>query len=78
MKYIHDPIISEDQAKRFLENLNKDHYLFHPEDDAADIIYFSTGEPVFTEIEARLINQRLEEVYTFLEDPCEYILNHIL
>ena len=65
----------EDQAKDFLDKLYEDGLMYHPEDDAHDIIT-NEGE-LFTADEADLLNERMDEVWGILDDPCEYVLKLI-
>jgi len=65
----------EDQAKEFFDKLYEDGLLYHPEDDAYDIC--NSEGPLFTLTEADLLNERMDEVYRVLEDPCEYVLKLI-
>jgi hypothetical protein len=73
--YFTTPITTEDDSKNFIHSLHKDGLLFHPEDDAHDIKDHK-GEYLFTDEEAFELNNRLEEVYDYIEDPCEYIILH--
>ena len=68
-------IRGEEQAKEFLDRLYKDGLMYHPEDDAHDIIT-NEGE-LFTADEADLLNERMDEVWGILDDPCEYVLKLI-
>ena len=65
----------EDQAKGFLDKLYKDGLMYHPEDDAHDII--SDEGMLFTADEADILNERMDEVWGVLDDPCEYVLELI-
>ena len=65
----------EDQAKGFLNKLYKDGFMYHPEDDAHDIIT-ENGE-LFTADEADLLNERMDEVWGVLDNPCGYVLELI-
>ena len=75
--YFTTPITTEDDAKNFIDSLHKDEILFHPEDDAYDIID-RDGTRLFTDEEALELNNRLDEVYQYMKDPCEYIIQHEL
>jgi len=75
--YFTTPITTEDDSINFIHSLHKDEILFHPEDDANDIID-RDGKRLFTEEEAFELNNRLDEVYQYMNDPCEYILLHEL
>ena len=61
----------EEQAKEFLDKLYEDGLMYHPEDDAHDIIT-NEGE-LFTADEADLLNERMDEIWGILDDPCEYV-----
>ena len=65
----------EDQAKGFLDKLYEDGLMYHPEDDAHEIIT-NEGE-LFTADEADLLNERMNEIWGILDDPCEYVLKLI-
>ena len=68
-------IHGENQAKEFLNRLYKDGFMYHPEDDAHEII---TNEGMlFTADEADLLNERMDEIWGILDDPCEYVLELI-
>ena len=68
-------IHGEDQAKEFLDRLYKDGLMYHPEDDAHEII---TNEGMlFTADVADLLNERMDEIWGILDDPCEYVLELI-
>jgi hypothetical protein len=69
------PIQSTEDAEGFLFQLVQHGRHFHPEDDAQDIINGATGEPLFTYAEAEQVNNRMYEVYTFMADPCAYLLD---
>ena len=69
-------INNEKEAKLFIDNLFKEKLLFHPETDAHKVIDAKTNKPLFTKQEADLMNLRLEELFTNLEDPCKYIIEH--
>ena len=67
------PIKSESDAQGFFFCLDQQGLLFHPEDDPANVI--NDSGQIFTESEAHAIRQRIDEVYEFMDDPCEYILS---
>jgi hypothetical protein len=67
------PIKSESDAQGFFFCLDQQGLLFHPEDDPANVI--NDSGRIFTESEAHAIRQRIDEVYEFMDDPCEYILS---
>jgi hypothetical protein len=69
------PIASAADAEGFLFQLYQLGLSFHPEDNAHSIINGATGQPLFTFGEADLINERMEEVHTFMADPCAYLLD---
>ena len=73
--YFRIHIHREDQAKEFLDKLYEDGLMYHPEDDAHDII---TNEGMlFTADEADLLNERMDEIWGILDDPCEHVLELI-
>jgi hypothetical protein len=69
------PITNTADAEGFLFQLVQHGRSFHPEDNAHDIINGATGQPLFTAADADLINERMEEVHTFMPDPCAYLLD---
>ena len=68
-------IHTEDQAKKFLNKLYEDGLMYHPEDDAHEILT-DNGE-LFSADEADLLNERMNEIWGILDDPCEYVLTLI-
>lgn len=76
---LHRPIRSEADAKAYLRELVSSEHDYHLEGDASDIVRISTGEPLFTAEQARLANQRAEEVFARFTsgDPFEYLLSLI-
>ena len=50
--------------------------MYHPEDDAFDI-WDENSEELFTHEEAWLLNERMDEVFKVMDDPCEYVLELI-
>lgn len=65
------PIKTLEQGKAFIRYLNDAEMMFHFEDDPADIITLSTGKPLFTAAEARLVAKRVADLYA-LDWPKEY------
>lgn len=70
------PITNLNSAKGFLRLLEADGKLFHPEDDPETVV--STRGRVFTPEEVPYVRLRIEEVYSFMEDPCAFICDEIL
>jgi len=68
------PITSENDAEQFFYALENEGLLFHPEDDPATIVN-KDGERIFTDAECPLIAQRITEVYRYMLDPCEFIVD---
>lgn len=66
----------EDQAIEFLNRLYKDGLMYHPEDDAFDIVD-ENDEKFFTHEEAWLLNERMDEVFKVMDDPCDHVLKLI-
>jgi hypothetical protein len=73
----HTPITSAADAEGFLFQLYQHGLNFHPDDDAHDVVNGATGLPLFTSADADAINARMDEVHTFLADPCDYLLDLI-
>lgn len=69
------PITTTADAEGFLFQLHDLGLAFHPEDDAAEVISNKTGAALFTPDEAAAINERMEEVFQHMADPCAYLLN---
>jgi hypothetical protein len=67
------PIKSEADAEGFFFCLNQQGVLFHPEDDP--VIVINDQGQLFSDDEVRALRQRINEVYEFMDDPCEYILS---
>ena len=67
------PIKSESDAQGFFFCLDQQGLLFHPEDDPANVI--NSHGRIFTDPEATAIRQRIDEVYEFMDDPCNFILS---
>lgn len=68
------PITSESDAEQFFYDLHAENLLFHPEDDPATIIN-PAGERIFTDAECLLVAKRITEVYRYMLDPCEFIVD---
>lgn len=67
------PIKSESDAEGFFFCLDQEGLLFHPEDDPFSVI--NANGPLFTAEESEALRQRIDEVYEFMDDPCEFILS---
>ena len=74
--YLMVHIHREDQAEQFFSKMYEDGILFHPEDDAHTIMNHD-DTPLFTNDEAILINERMDEIWDVVEDPCNYVLRLI-
>lgn len=61
-------------AQQLLQELIAENLFFHPEDAPSSIIDSCFGTPLFTYKEAILLNQRMLEVYDYLQDPCAYAM----
>ena len=68
-------IKSVNDAEIFFFNLWQLGLDYHPEDNAHDVINGKTKKPLFTKDEADLMNQRMEESFIYMDDPCEYLLD---
>ena len=62
------------ESKDFLTQLNQTDQLFHPEEDPRNII--SNNKPLFSEEQSVDLELRLDEIFEYLEDPCQYILDN--
>ena len=76
-QYFLDPIKSESDAEGFFFCLHQDGLLFHPENDPGELVIVNKDGLIFTDSEAQKIRQRIDEVYQFMDDPCEYALSLI-
>lgn len=72
--YFLDPIKSFADAEGFFFCLYQDGLLFHPEDDPS-IVVDGFGFLLFTDPEALILRQRIDEAYGFMDDPCHFILD---
>lgn len=73
--YFLTPITKSQDAEGFFFCLYQDGLLFHPEDDPSTVINAQSGKRIFTDSEAPLIRQRIDEVYEVMDDPCDFILS---
>ena len=71
-------IATVDDAKEFLRELCDNNEVYHPEDDAHDIIWYACDEP--TDAEKDQLNSLMQSIYglddsnTF--DPCGFIIDY--
>jgi hypothetical protein len=72
--YFLNSIKSFADAEGFFFCLHQDDLLFHPEDDPS-IVVDRSGALLFTDAEALMIRQRIDEVYEVMDDPCDFILS---
>ena len=70
-------ITTESQAKQFLTTMQVLFPLLHPESDPCDFYDRETSKPVFTQEQCEYIDQRFEECYALMSDPCEFILTEV-
>ncbi len=88
-EYFLKQITTREDAEQFYTKMYHDDLLFHPEDDASDIMVYvespcpSAGGPtihseypLFTEEEAQLVNERIDETWVVMKDPCKFILEN--
>lgn len=62
------------EAESFLNALIENEEVYHPEDDANDIIWNIPNPP--TESECERLNIAMEQIYAIGDfDPCEFIMN---
>lgn len=71
------PITNTADAEGFLFQMHDLGLSFHPEDNPADIIDTRTGQPLFTPAEVEAVNERINEVFMYMADPCGYLLDLI-
>jgi hypothetical protein len=67
------PLTSFADCEGFFFCLDQDGLLFHPEDDPASVI--NDQGQLFNHEDVKALRQRIDEVYEFMDDPCEYILS---
>jgi hypothetical protein len=60
--FLQNPITSTEEAFAFIENLERHDIAFHFDDDPFDIIGMD-GQRTFTDSEAKLIDQRVPELF---------------
>lgn len=65
-------ILSPEDAKAYLRELYDNEEFYHPEDDAGSClgVDISPGEVV-------KLNELMEQVYQFIEDPCEVFMDWV-
>lgn len=67
-------IKSIDEAKKFLSDLYVNGEVYHPEDDAHDIVWnFLPESDVPTGEECDRLNKLMGQVYGIGLDPCEFV-----
>tara|TARA_R110002096_G_scaffold332073_1_gene526114 strand:- start:332 stop:589 length:258 start_codon:yes stop_codon:yes gene_type:complete len=76
-EYFKTSINSESQAIEFFNKLYIDNLLYHPAVDGARNICENDDSPLLTKEEAKLVNERMDEVWLVIEDPCKLILKLI-
>ena len=69
-------LYSEQQAADYLHFLYEKGLIYHPEEDATEIIW--DGEIVPTKEQQIKMNELMDEVWAFIEDPCGVVLSLIL
>lgn len=62
-------ITNEKEAQKFICDLYFDDNLYHFASPASEIISFKTGEKAFSDIECQLLDERVKEVFEYIEDP---------
>jgi hypothetical protein len=86
MKLISTPVTGRQEAIKLLAWLSTENLLYHPEDDANDIMLKSPcpseGGPdtfinLFTKEQGDLLNTRMDEVFEHMDDPCQWIMDTI-
>ena len=74
MKNFTKKINSIQDAQAFLTFLNDTDQMFHLEEDPREIIKNTTKQRLFTEEQCVNLENRLDEVFDYLDDPCEYAM----
>jgi protocatechuate 3,4-dioxygenase beta subunit len=67
--YMTTKIKSEKDAQRFITELYFDDNMYHLAESAKNIINLKTNEKAFTAEECELLDQRVNEVFEYIEDP---------
>ena len=68
------PITNSSEAATFILSLILNGEMFHPEDDAHDIIWGDCKEP--TDEEKDILNMRMEQIYSNTDmDPCGFCID---
>lgn len=71
-----EKIETEEQAKAFLQDLINNGEIYHPEDDAFDIIWNIPDMENPTFAECIQLNNLMDQIYALdLFDPCEFIID---
>jgi len=77
--YFKQPITNNKEAVQFLYQLKTDNLLFHPEDNPRQVCYYNrktkTDIRLFNNEECDYLDQRIKELYQFIQDPCQLIFN---
>ena len=68
-EYMTTPITNEKQAQKFICDLYFDDNLYHFASPANEIVSLKTGERTFSDEECELLDQRVKEVFKYIEDP---------
>tara|TARA_R110002126_G_scaffold269402_1_gene413128 strand:+ start:50 stop:292 length:243 start_codon:yes stop_codon:yes gene_type:complete len=69
-------ITTKDQAIQFLTTMQYLYPLFHPEDNPSDIVDDEDNR-VFNDDQCKYLDDRFDEVYKVLHDPCGIIVHEI-
>ena len=77
--YFKQSISTADEAQTFLIRLYLTGDFFHPEDSPYDIMveYDGDDKQLFSQEECKQLEYRMEEVWSVLHDPCEFMLNYM-
>jgi hypothetical protein len=70
-------ITTEFEAKQFLTTMQVLFPLLHPESDPCDYYDKDTNKPWFSQEQCEYIEDRFEECYEILPDPCDFILTEV-
>tara|TARA_R100000278_G_C5439788_1_gene153270 strand:- start:70 stop:366 length:297 start_codon:yes stop_codon:yes gene_type:complete len=78
--YFNQSISTADEAQSFLIRLYLTGDFFHPEDSPYDIVVEGedqNDENLFSREECKQLEHRMEEVWSVLDDPCEFMLKYM-
>lgn len=78
-KYFKKSINTAEEAQKFLIRMYLTGDFFHPEDSPYLIVVDKDGKdvPLFSQDECLDLVNRLDEIWTVMHDPCEFMLDYM-